>query len=95
MLFGQRRPSFHGRNVLSNADYWYRSSGIIHCFVICEDVDKCKKLGLYSLNGKTFYRQISCQIVYNDNRIALKFDRPLGSAAAEVPVKFKSRWNKS
>ena len=28
---------------------------------------------------------------YND-RIALKFDRQLGSAAAELPVKFQSDW---
>ena len=39
----------------------------------------------------------SCEVskprdwVYN-NRIALKFDRYFGSAAAEVPVKFQSNW---
>ena len=33
-------------------------------------------------------REIGC---YNDS-IALKFDRHLGSTAAEVPVKFQSDW---
>ena len=54
-------------------------------------------LGLYSLSGKTSYRQnlaksrsreIGC---YND-RIVLKFDRHLGSIAAEMVVKFQSDW---
>ena len=56
-------------------------------------------LGLYSLSGKTSYRKIQNLVksrsreigCYND-RIALKFDRHLGSAAAEVPVKFQSDW---
>ena len=53
--------------------------------------------GLYSLSGKTSYRQISWSLeaarlsVIND-RFALKFDRHLGSVAAEVPVKFQSNW---
>ena len=38
---------------------------------------------------KSQSREIGC---YNDC-IALKFDRHLGSAAAEVPVKFQSEWN--
>ena len=42
------------------------------------------------------YRQISRSLeveigCYND-RIALKFDTHLGSAAAELPVKFQSDW---
>ena len=37
---------------------------------------------------KSRSREIGC---YND-RIALKFDRHLGSGAAEVPVKFHSNW---
>ena len=37
---------------------------------------------------KSRRREIGC---YND-RIALKFDRHLGSTAAEVPVKFQSNW---
>ena len=37
---------------------------------------------------KSRSREIGC---YND-RIALKFDRHLGSAAAEMPVKFQSNW---
>ena len=46
-------------------------------------------MGLYSLSGKTSRsREIGC---YNDS-IALKFDRHLGSGAAEVPVKFQSNW---
>ena len=50
-------------------------------------------LGLYSLGGKTSYHQISrslevarLDVIYND-RIAPKFDRHLGSAAADVSVK--------
>ena len=44
-------------------------------------------LGLYSLSGKTARsREIGC---YKD-RIALKFNRHLGSSAAELPVKFQS-----
>ena len=47
--------------------------------------------GLYSLSGKTSYRQIlwSLEAVrcFNDH-IALKFDRHLGSPTADVPVKF-------
>ena len=39
---------------------------------------------------KTRSREIGC---YNDH-IALKFDRHLGSAAAEVPVEFQSDWNR-
>ena len=58
-------------------------------------------LGLYSLikrqdalppnrvNSRS--REIGC---YYD-RIALKFDRHLGSAAAKVPTKFKSDWKTS
>ena len=38
---------------------------------------------------KSRSREIGC---YND-RIVLKFDRHLGSAAAEVPVKFPIDWN--
>ena len=34
----------------------------------------------------------SCVIGCYNNRSALKFDRHLGSAAAEVPVKFQSDW---
>ena len=34
----------------------------------------------------------SREIVCYDNHIALKFDRHLGRAAAEVPVKFQSDW---
>ena len=37
---------------------------------------------------KSRSREIGC---YN-GRIALKFDRYLGSGAAEVPVKFQSDW---
>ena len=52
--------------------------------------------GLYSLSGKTSYRQISKsrsrEIGCYDYRTALKFDRHLGSAAAEGPVKFQSDW---
>ena len=49
---------------------------------------------IYSLSGKTSYRQISwsleaVRLCYND-RIDLTFGRHLGSAAAEVPVKFQS-----
>ena len=49
-------------------------------------------LGLYSLSGKTSYHQISwsleaVRLCYND-RFDLTFDRHLGSAAAEVSVKF-------
>ena len=51
-------------------------------------------LGLYSLSGKTCYHQIKSRSrdiwCYND-RNALKFDRHLDSAAAEVPVKFQRR----
>ena len=50
---------------------------------------------LYSLCGvlmpnlvKFRSREIGCY----DDRIALKFDRLLGSAAVEVPVKLRSDW---
>ena len=53
-------------------------------------------VGQYSLSCKTYYRQISwileaARLFYNDH-IALKCDRHLGSAAAEMPVKFQSDW---
>ena len=35
-------------------------------------------------------REIGC---YNDH-VVLKFDRHLGTAAAEVPVNFESDWNR-
>ena len=41
--------------------------------------------GLYSLTGGTSYRDIS----FWTFQIALKFDRFLGSVAAEMPVKFQ------
>ena len=55
---------------------------------------KRKQQGLYSENGKTSYRQISWSLeaARLDVIVALKFDRHLGSAAAEVPVKFQSYW---
>ena len=34
----------------------------------------------------------SCEIECYNDRFALKFDRHLGSVAAEVPVKFQSNW---
>ena len=37
---------------------------------------------------KSRSREIRCQ----NDRIALKFERHFGSAAAEVPVKFQSDW---
>ena len=47
------------------------------------------QLNSYSLSGRTSRsNEIGC---YND-RNALKFDRHLGNAAAEVSVKFKSNW---
>ena len=53
--------------------------------------------GLFSLSGKTSYRKNlvksrSSEIGCCNGRIALKFDRHLGSSAAEVPVKFQSGW---
>ena len=54
--------------------------------------------GLYSLSGKTSYRQISWNLEAArldgrcNGRIALKFDRHLGSSVAEVPAKFQSDW---
>ena len=39
---------------------------------------------------KSQNREIGC---YND-RIAIKFDRHIGSVAADVPVKFKSDWKR-
>ena len=51
-------------------------------------------LGAYSLSAKTSYRRISLSLeigCYNDC-IALKIDRNLSSAAAEVPVKCQSDW---
>ena len=50
-------------------------------------------LGLYSLSGKMSCRKISWSIEaagLDVIMIALKFDRHLGNAAAEVPVKFQS-----
>ena len=54
------------------------------------------QLSLHSLSGKTYYRQISWSLeaangCYND-RIALMFNRYIGSVAAEGPVKFLSDW---
>ena len=49
--------------------------------------------GLYSLSGRTRYRQISSrrrEIGCHNNRIARKFDKDLGYRAADVPVKFQS-----
>ena len=50
--------------------------------------------GLYSLSGKTSYRKISWSLEaarFGLNfPIALKFGRYLGSAAAELSVKFQS-----
>ena len=53
--------------------------------------------GLYSLSGKTSYRQISwsleaARFACCNGRIALKFDRHIGSNAAEVPAQFQSDW---
>ena len=53
--------------------------------------------GLYSLSGKPSYRQISWRLEAARLDVimictVLKFDRHLGSAAAEVPVKFQSDW---
>ena len=67
--------------------FWYISSDILSVSV---DLDLC------SLSGKTTYRQISwsleaARLDVND-RIALKFDRHLGSDAVEVAVKFQSDW---
>ena len=56
---------------------------------------------LYSLNGKTSYHQISWTLeaprldyeeIGSNDPIAPKFDRHLGSTAADVPVKFQSDW---
>ena len=53
--------------------------------------------GLYSLNDKTSYPHLislrieARRLDVNDG-IALKFDRHLGSAAAEVPVKLSRDW---
>ena len=51
--------------------------------------------GLYSLSGKTSYRKISWrrEIDCYIDSIAMTFERHLGSAAAEVPLKFQSDWN--
>ena len=51
------------------------------------------KEGLLLYLGPPFTaRSRSREIRYYNDRIALKFDRHLGSAAAEVPVKFQSDW---
>ena len=49
--------------------------------------------GLYSLSGRTSYNKISWSLVvtgfgFKLIQLALKFDRHLGSSAAEMPVKF-------
>ena len=54
-------------------------------------------MGLYSLSGKTSYHQISWSLEAARLDVAMvvslrKFDRHLGSIAAEEPVKFKSDW---
>ena len=46
-----------------------------------------KYFGLCPLSGKKSYRKISWSL---DDNVALKFDRHLGSTAADVPVKFQS-----
>ena len=62
-----------------------------HCSARLNDIDGTQ--GLYSLSGKTSYRQISRsrnpEIRCYDDRIALEVDRHLGSVAAEVPVKLQ------
>ena len=51
--------------------------------------------GFYLLSGPTSYRKIlwclslSCEIGCYNDRITLKFDRHLGSSAAEMPVTFQ------
>ena len=51
-------------------------------------------LSLYSLSGKTSHRQKyrSPDIGCKNDRVALQFDRHLGNAVVEVPVKFESDW---
>ena len=56
-----------------------------------------KTQGLYSLSGKTSYRQISWSLEAARLDVAMvvslwNFDRHLGSSAAEVPAKFQSDW---
>ena len=59
---------------------------------------QCINLGLYSLSGKAFTANLvetrSREIGWYDGRIALKFDRHLGTDATEVPVKFQSDWKR-
>ena len=53
-------------------------------------------LGLYLMVGWTSYRNISKtrspEMVFYNDRIALKFHGHLGSTVSEVPVKFQSDW---
>ena len=63
---------------------------------MCDPNTSSHTQGLYSLSGRTSYRKISwslevARLDYNDS-IALKFDRHLSSAAADVPVKYQSDW---
>ena len=53
--------------------------------------DASSTLGLYLLSGRISYHKISWSLeaARLDDRIALKFDMHLGSAAAELPVKFQ------
>ena len=52
--------------------------------------------GLYSLSGKTSYREISWSLEAASldviMLVSLKFDRHLDSTATEVQVKFQSDW---
>ena len=55
------------------------------------------KLGLYSLRGKTFYRQIprrpeAARLDIRNDHVALKFGRHLGNVAAETSAKFQNDW---
>ena len=45
------------------------------------------------LTAKNLLKSQSHDIGWYNDRIALKFDRPLESTAADVPVKFQSDWN--
>ena len=51
----------------------------------------CTTQGLYSLSGKTSYRQISWNLEATRlDRNTLQFDRHLGNGAAHVPVELQN-----
>ena len=75
---------------------WQGSLLFVEAYTCCIDFGFIQwVLGLYSLSGETSCCHISWSLKapkLDNDRIALKFDRHLGTAAVELPVKFQNDW---